>query len=376
MYTHFFQLGTTTKLSFTELVSVLDKQLLTQVTEQIVGFTATDDIDVQKLQDRLGGCVKILENLCTLATASPQDIAKGIADHNSDTRVNFAFGEFNSPTEERTDVVAIKKELLQLGKSARFIEGNRTGVSAAVLLHQRKVQEYIVINTPEHSYLAHTVTVQNIDDWTIRDRRKPYADRKKGMLPPKVARMLLNINNAFDSAKNRVVLDPFCGAGNILLENAMLGAAGIGIDIDKKSVSGTIDNLRWFSEEYGRPHNQQMHPGDATHVPESLSQSVTAIVTEPFLGKPKPKPEQVSDIFRGLEKLYLGAFKNWRTFLPNGAPITIIFPHTEAKGVEFTMNHLIDKLLPLGYTTVSGPLEYSRPDAIVSRSIYTFILKK
>lgn len=376
MYTHFFQLGTTTKLSFAELVSVLDKQLLTQVTEHIIGFTATVDIDVQKLQDRLGGCVKILENLAVLPTTSPRDIAEGIVDHNTDSRINFAFGEFNTPTEERTDVVAIKKELTLLGKSARFIEGNRLGVSAAVLLHQRKVQEFIVVNTPECSYLARTVTVQNIDDWTVRDRRKPYANRKKGMLPPKVARMLLNINSAFDTAENRVVLDPFCGAGNILLENAMLRAAGIGIDIDKKSVSGTIDNLRWFSEAYGRPHNQQMHPGDATHVPETLASSVTAIVTEPFLGKPKPRPEQVPDIFRGLEKLYLGAFKNWRTFLPNNAPITIIFPQTMVKDIEFNMNHLIDKLLPLGYTTVSGPLEYSRPDAIISRSIYTFILKK
>ncbi|NCN06432.1 MAG: hypothetical protein GW946_01135, partial [Candidatus Pacebacteria bacterium] len=218
--------------------------------------------------------------------------------------------------------------------------------------------------------------IQNIDDWTVRDRSKPYADRKKGMLPPKVARILLNINRSFDQATERVVLDPFCGAGNILLENAMLKTKGIGIDIDKNAVAGTTDNLRWFSETYQQPHHQQVYPGDATHVPESIVQAVTAIVTEPFLGRPKPKAEQVPDIFRGLYKLYLGAFKNWKKILPDGAPVTIVFPSTLVAGKEYTMSALIDKLLPLGYTTVSGPLRYSRPDAIITRSIYTFVLKK
>lgn len=376
MHTYFFQLGTTSKLSFAELVSVVDEQSLEKITDQIIGLETKDELDVQELQNRLGGCVKILQSLTVLLAVTPRDIAEAIAVHAAEGRINFAFGEFNRGEEDKIDAGEIKKELVLLGRSARFVDGNRSGISAAVLLHQHKVQEFIVVTTPSSSYLTRTLAVQNIDDWTVRDRRKPYADRKKGMLPPKVARMLLNINRSFDESEQRVVLDPFCGSGNILLENAVLDDTGVGIDLDKNSVTGTIDNLRWFSEIYQKPHNQQVHLGDATHVPEQVSHIITAIVTEPFLGKPKPKPEQVADIFRGLEKLYLGAFKNWKTFLPNGAPVTIVFPHTTVKDVEFNMDHLIDKLLPLGYTTVSGPLKYSRPDAIVSRSIYTFILKK
>ena len=376
MHNYFFQLGTTSKLSFAELISVLDEQSLEKITDQIISLETNDALDVQELQSRLGGCVKILQGLTILPAVTPRSIAEAIATHVAEGRINFAFGEFNRSNEEAIDAGEIKKELVLLGRSTRFVDSHRSGISAAVLLHQHKVQEFIVITTKSCSHLAHTVAVQNIDDWTVRDRRKPYADRKKGMLPPKVARVLLNINRSFDKSEKRVVLDPFCGSGNILLENAVLNDEGVGIDLDKNSVSGTIDNLKWFSETYQRPHNQQVHLGDATHVPELVSHIVTAIVTEPFLGRPKPKPEHVPDIFRGLEKLYLGAFKNWKTFLPSGAPVTIVFPHTTVKDYEFNMDHLIDKLLPLGYTTVSGPLKYSRPDAIVSRSIYTFILKK
>ena len=376
MHTYFFLLGTTSKLSFAELSCVLNQYHPEQLSDHIVRLETAEMLKPQELQNCLGGCVKILQGEVVLPAVSPQEIAKAIALLVPENRVTFAFGEFNRAAEEQIAAAEIKKELVALGKSARFIAGNRSGISAAILLHQQKVREFVVITSPEHSYLARTVAVQNIDDWTVRDRRKPYADRKKGLLTPKVARILLNINRSFDHSKQRVVLDPFCGSGNILLENAVLTDAGIGVDLDKKSVRGVESNLEWFSKTYQQSHNQRVYLGDATHIPEHIAQVVTAIVTEPFLGKPKPKPEQVPDIFRGLAKLYLGAFKNWRSFLPNGAPVTIIFPHTLVGEKEYTMDALIDKLLPLGYTTVSGPLKYSRPDAIVSRSIYTFILKK
>jgi len=375
MHTYFLQLGTTPKLSFEELVSVLGAKKLELIAEYIVRFESTEEINARELQDRLGGCVKILQQVSVLPAVTPKDVAIAIA-ATIEGKITFAYGEFNRADEESIDAGEIKKELVAIDRSVRFVEGKRSGVSAAILLHQKKVQEFIVIATETESYLARTMAVQNIDDWTLRDRRKPYADRKKGMLPPKVARILLNINRPYDAAENRVVLDPFCGSGNILLENAMLREAGIGIDLDKNSVAGTVDNLRWLSETYQQPHNQQVYPGDATHIPESISRNVTAIVTEPFLGKPKPKPEQVPDIFRGLGKLYLGAFKSWKKFLPNGAPITIVFPHTQVGETVYNMDRLIDKLLALGYTITSGPIKYSRPDAIVSRSIYTFILKK
>jgi len=46
--------------------------------------------------------------------------------------------------------------------------------------------------------------------------------------------------------------------------------------------------------------------------------------TQPFLGKQTPNLKKIDNLYLGLEKLYLGAFKNWRQFLKPDAKIVII----------------------------------------------------
>jgi hypothetical protein len=93
-------------------------------------------------------------------------------------------------------------------------------------------------------------------------------------------------------------------------------------------------------------------------------------VTEPFLGKPKPLPAAMKNIFRGLEKLYLGAFKQWLNFLKPGATIVMVWPLVQTDRMTFTLEHLIDKLKVWGYTLqIDPPVRYARPGAIVERQI-------
>jgi len=105
------------------------------------------------------------------------------------------------------------------------------------------------------------------------------------------------------------------------------------------------------------------------------------IVTEPFLGKPKPNPAKVPFILKGLEKLYRGAFRHWTNILKDGAVIVIVIPSIvvqdkRGKTRTYTLESLIDSLGKLGYTMTSEPIEYFRAQAIVRRNIYTFIYKK
>ena len=103
---------------------------------------------------------------------------------------------------------------------------------------------------------------------------------------------------------------------------------------------------------------------------------VDAIVTEPFLGKPKPELKQLENIYKGLEKMYLGAFKAFKEVLKNQGRIVIVFPMVEAPRKTYDLSKLIDKLSALGYTTTSEPIVYARKGAVVQRQIFVFTLNK
>lgn len=60
-------------------------------------------------------------------------------------------------------------------------------------------------------------------------------------LQPKWARLLLNLSGV----KKGKILDPFCGAGGILLEAGVMGLEAVGVDKDEAMVEGAQENL-WF----------------------------------------------------------------------------------------------------------------------------------
>jgi len=61
-----------------------------------------------------------------------------------------------------------------------------------------------------------------------------------GSMDPMLARSLTNVAGARDGA---TVLDPMCGTGGILIEAGLVGADVLGVDIQRKMVRGTRENL-------------------------------------------------------------------------------------------------------------------------------------
>ena len=156
-----------------------------------------------------------------------------------------------------------------------------------------------------------------------------------------------------------------------------LGCQVYGADLDERAVWGTRDNLDWFAREYGLAKQnfaQQIFVADVGQLTlEKLAgQKIDLLVTEPFLGKQTPKEAELINIFKGLEKLYLGAFNNFAKILNAGAIIAIIFPKVVAEHRVFSLDHLIDKLSAKGYNLVVSPLLYARSGARVQREVYFF----
>lgn len=390
---HFFLLGSTPELSWLELSQTFpDICGLMRLSNQIAGsrilppnFTPT------QILAKLGGVVKIAQLITELPVNQGEPVITEIISHleQGDNRVQFALAEWGRDHLPKIEPQTLKKQLIETGKSVRYRTGPRSGLSAAILLHEHDLQEIIVITTNDGTYLAKTSAVQNIDQWQIEDRAKPFAQHERGLLPPKVARMMVAISLgklSFDKKSDSThtkLWDPFCGSGTVLFEGLLLGVPSVyGSDLDMESIRGTEQNWNWFAQAF-QDHitaNQSLvaFQSDATNLqaPPFEPRSISHIVTEPFLGKPTPNLKQISNIQSGLERMYKGMFKAWRPWLQPRATIVCVFPKWQLEGEykqkTFDLHSLIDFLEPIGYTTSSEPVVYARPGAVVQREIWHF----
>lgn len=379
---YLFLLGRLPEISWRELVALIGEEKLQRVTTELVAAEIADEEVAQKLLDDVGGSLKLMRVENDLTDATEEQILETVLEYLAkEGRPTFAMAEMGRDKFPKIEVTEIKKQLRNRDVSSRFIEGPRSGLSASVLLHQGVVELNIIRvaeeGQPVQTIIARTIGIQNIDEWTIRDRRKPYSNRKKGMLPPKLARMMVNFGLEQQDPKDIYVYDPFCGTGTVLLEALMRGCKVAGSDLDQEAVMGTQNNLNWFSKEYSARSDGRVFFCDATAVTlQHLGEAVDLIVTEPFLGKQTPKAEQLPNIFKGLEKLYLGTFKQWTKVLKQGGTVVIVFPYVEEGKQRFSLEGIIDKLEKFGYTSKFEPVLYHRPETTVQRQIWTFSYKK
>jgi tRNA G10 N-methylase Trm11 len=203
--------------------------------------------------------------------------------------------------------------------------------------------------------------------WKRMDRGKPYVSARKGLLPPKIARQMVNIAIGPEINPNKILVDPFCGSGTILLEASSLGLKVVGADQDKKQLAGAEKNLRWAG------YNFKLILTDATKISDHL-QTADYFVSEPFMGKTRYSPLEIGNIAKGLSKLYLGALKNWHKVLKPGGRVVMTFPiFTNLKNKVVT-GDIVDHSSLSGYNIVARDIYYSRPNAQITREI--IILEK
>ena len=382
MTQYIFQLGSFPELSLAELKSVFRGGNFRSLTENLSLIELTTSIDETVTLSNLGGTVKILNVLQHVSF--DQDLAAVVLNELSrHTRPTFSLTQFNFESTDKLELADLKKLLKDGGTASRYLESSAHGLPSANF-QSKQIIELYAVKTEQEIILAQTAAVQSIKAWVSRDRHKPYSNRRKGMLPPKVARMMVNLalGQLGADQKEPLIYDPFCGTGTILMEAALSGCKVVGSDIDRQAVAGSQDNLAWLAKEtHSLPQTQffvhdisePYHKKPGSELAQ-LAGHVQAIITEPFMGRPKPRTHDLPNIFRGLEKLYLGTFKNLKPLLAHGGVVVFIFPYAQDGKRVFSLDNLIDKLRSLGYTTCLEPLWYFRPDAIIKRQIITFKL--
>lgn len=398
-------LGNTPALSLLELETLFPNQVQLAL-PSLAKITPTEEVNAQLLLNITGGTFKVLEELSswTEAAVDQAGLVDWIGNYLQEKAAKPQFGVYCLGFGEQLVSEQDIKQYLKLNNHpSRFVDSSNKGVSSALFLHHPEIFDLLIVKSEGRISVLQSLVVQNIDDWTNRDRNKPYADRKKGMLPPKVARMMVVIgaglpyqayvsqmtadasateasvaNPNTETTSPVTILDPFCGTGTVVMEAAALGFAAIGSDSSNETIIQARDNITWFESEYPITHHPELFTADATasSLSDRLPNKVDVIVTEPFLGKPRAEFRQLPNIYKGLEKLYLGAFKRWRNVLRNQGRIAIVFPLVDTGKNLYSLESLIDKLPDLGYTITSGPIEYARTQATTRRQIYIFEYKQ
>lgn len=358
---HYFFLGNTPDLSLLELESLYDGSFI-KLKEGI--FTSEIKLELSSL-DRLGGTRKVAS---LLKISSAEHLIKDLTELIiADGAKNIALTDYASSHLESAQIIGIK-QAVRAHRPVRFVSTQTTEHELLMLSHQH-VTELNLLPHQDGIALAKTVWIYDAESWVLRDRQKPYRDIKRGMLPPKLARIMVNLATR---GKPRTLFDPFCGTGTILTEALLLGCRVIGSDTDARAVEGAGENCVWLAKTYALPDPHfTVMVSDATH-PNTQLPSIECVATEPYMGpliedRYVPSVDKLKNIARGLDKLYRGAFHAWYKLLPEQGRVVIAIPKFVAynRTIE-TIS--VDTLAALGYNHISSAA-YGKPGAVVIRHI-------
>lgn len=405
-------LGRQPALGLAELESLYGAGKLEPVSDKAVIV----DVDPCLLAfERLGGSVKFCKLLTSLETtdwkAIEQFLVQVSPGHSErmpegKMRLGLSIVGFDVSLKQlEATGLTIKKAIRKTGRNVRLVPNKTLELNTAQVLHNQLTGptgwELVFIRDGSRTLVAQTVKVQDIESYTERDRGRPKRDAKVGMLPPKLAQMLINLaagtlseetlTNICDIPEDaeiprprleKTILDPFCGTGVILQEAALMGYDVYGSDVDQRMIDYSERNMGWLSERMRLPAVCcRLETADATA--HTWKPTIDLVASEAYLGRPftgRPDPEVLARTISDCNLIIKKFLKNLHGQLQPGTRLCLALPAWHVRE-GFKRLPLIDQMEDLGYNWVSfehvrsEDLTYYREDQTVARQLVVIIRK-
>ena len=292
--------------------------------------------------NQLGGSIKLAVEL----EQSPLEFLAGLPEG----KITLGVSDYSDKASQKSvsqEALKLKKILVRHGRSVRVVENKGAVLSTATSLHnglsggnERKVE---LIKVDDGWYRV--IGVQDIDAYAKRDQARPTRDAKVGMLPPKLAQVLINLCGPLKPGS--VVLDPFCGTGVVLQEAILMGYSAYGTEISERMVEYSERNLKWLLRDRLRQWEQvsevspvttganervekqpfQVSVGDATSF--RWGRPIDAVACEGYLGKPFSKIPTEMELKTQKQEcgaIVTGFLKNLAGQIKPGTPVVIAVP--------------------------------------------------
>lgn len=348
--------------------------------------------------DKLGGTLKAGRVVLDIPKASWPQVSKKIIQHYSKLWANLetkqtvgisAYDATTNPREVQKIGITLKKTLRAKGVSLRIIPNDSAALSTATSHHNKlglspnKIELLIVQNKQGRVLVAESVGAQNITALAKRDQGRPKRDAFVGMLPPKLAQIMINL--ALGEAKGgQSILDPFCGTGVLLQEALLMGHSVYGSDLNPKMIDYTKANLNWLNEHFRVDGTiKDIREADATKFTWDESKELDAIICETYLGQPfsaPPSPPKLAEVVRTCDGIITAFLQNIVKQIPKNTSLCVAVPAWRKADGRTTHLPLVNNLQKLGYTrqplsTIAPEqLIYFRDNQVVAREL--LVLKK
>jgi len=397
MNTYAAFLGHIPSLSLAELHATVPDMKVTKMLGTSMAFFETEAELNQKNLETWGGVFLLAKQVAPVGTKLnevPAILADQVA--NVKGKVTFSLRTYNIPHQKVHDLYRdCKKALKKKEVPSRYI-GNEKKPAATILLHETNIvggkegAEIVILGGDDYLWIGRTVAAQNPDAYTKRDMTKPVRDTRVGLLPPKLAQILLNFGEymANDGREKKLktltVLDPFCGTGVIPMEALLRGWEVLASDNSLKAVNGCEKNLDWTRKEYGilkKDVASTVWKQDAQK-PFELKEKPDVIVTETTLGTPFASTPPSKDAMKArteVEEIETGFLENIAATLP-GVPVVCTLPVWFPKAGPLYIEKTWKKIHDIGFRPILPPgvnphhperlsILYHRPDQSVGREI-------
>jgi len=383
-------LGQSSDLARQELLSYLSSSDKMEHLSNNFAIVSTKKSSSEIIKN-LGGTIKIAKYFESLDKIEELDEKKWLgfleSNLNEKTKNYFGFSLYNNKSAYKNLNIlgmSLKQMIKRQGFKIRFVTSRDNALSSVVVSKNNLLnRELIIIYGKQKIYLGLTEAVQDFQSYSKRDAYRPKVDSMSGVLPPKVAQMMINLAKV---KSNTVLLDPFCGSGTVLQEASLMGVKNIlGSDSSQTAVSDSKENLAWLKEQYPVNSNITIKKVDARHLIQNMKDvNVDCIVSEPYMGNARliQKTNNIAtleQIKAELQNLYQETFRQFHKILKNNGRIVFIFPIIQVgRDRIYTLNE--KNISNIGFRSVKPDIEsnelsrngniiYMRPGQKVLREI-------
>lgn len=269
------------KLSVLEACTILGPSIKrAEAPTERVAALRVDSLEPRALAELSGAhkCAPVIQTLDSVS-ADQGALANLLAAHIPE-KSNVAMSGYDLPEDDYEDLVRSMLDGLRARglRKVRLLRPDGNELLSEQILAREALD---VVAFPYHGGFALGPTVWVPDSAKMRQRgtRRPVPHPDIA-LSPRLARTLVNLAGL---RPGDTLLDPFCGAGTILIEAHGKSIRCLGIDSRASRVQEARENLRWSSGGTA-DRGYDIRKGDARDLPRMLrGTKVDGIVTEPLL---------------------------------------------------------------------------------------------
>lgn len=391
-------LGRLPAIGTSELESLYGSEHIKPIEGAVLLDIPADEINFKQL----GGTIKVGRILNKLPYTDWHNLRKYLIDKIPEHLQHLPDGKFTlgisvyginaSINEINKGGLEIKKMIKQTGRPVRVVPNKSLELNSAQVLHNKLTHkgawELALIKDGDHTWLAQTLFVQDIDAYAARDQARPARDARVGMLPPKLAQTIVNLAagrpetrmgdhwDKSDGLGRFLVLDPFCGTGVILQEALLMDYSVYGTDIDARMVEYSTKNIRWLVENNPKIEGRvDIEQADATTYKWS---GFSTVASEVYLGRPLaklPSENELKQIISDTNTVIKKFLQNLAPQLKPNQSLCLALPAWRRPDGSLIKLPLIDHLTDMGYNywdlkhVRHQDLVYYREDQVVARQL-------